>query len=188
MGHLTRTMYGLHDRSCSRSSAIPWPRRTAPPIAGTIESSCEHFADIHDIPRREEPSGSSQRDRHHGRSDGYTEGNRMAITAFARRPSSSAFLPLSRLERGRLRDYMLTDRVSRHTADQHTNTGNWYTCQLLSAERLDAEVDESPMTRAESPPRRCLRLQLLQQPLQDRAVYLRSVDAHPAPVPKGVLW
>ena len=49
MGHLTRTMYGLHDRGQFETFAYAVRKSDGSIYRKTVEETCEHFADIHTL-------------------------------------------------------------------------------------------------------------------------------------------
>jgi protein O-GlcNAc transferase len=151
MGHLTRTMYGLHDRSAFEIFGYSVRKDDGTTYRRTIESSCEHFTDIHDISAAE---GAKRiyADEIDIMVDlmGFTEGNRMAITALRPAPVVVGFLRFPGSSGADFVDYMLTDRIVTTPADQQ-----YYTEQLVYLPNCyqpndwTQEIDELPMTRAE---------------------------------------
>ena len=151
MGHLTRTMYGLHDRSQFEIFAYSVRKNDGSSYRKVIEASCEHFADITGISAVE----GAQRiyaDEIDIMIDfmGFTEGNRMTITALHPAPVIVGFLRFPGSSGADFVDYMLTDRVTTTPEDQRN-----YSEQLVFLPNCyqpndwTQEIDESPVTRAE---------------------------------------
>jgi len=151
MGHLTRTMYGLHDRSEFEIFAYSVRKDDGSSYRKTIASSCEHFVDIHDV-SSVEGAKRIYADEIDIMVDlmGYTEGSRMAITALHPAPVTVGFLRFPGSSGADFVDYMLTDRIVTQPEDQP-----YYSEQLVFLPNCyqpndsTQEIDESPMTRAE---------------------------------------
>ena len=151
MGHLTRTMYGLHDRSQFEIFAYSVRKSDGSSYRKAIEASCEHFADVHSI-----SSPEAARRIYADEIDimvdlmGFTEGNRMAITALHPAPVTVGFLRFPGSSGADFVDYMLTDRIITTPAEQ-----KYYPEQLVFLPNCyqpndwTQEIDESPLTRAE---------------------------------------
>ncbi len=151
MGHLTRSMYGLHDRSQFEIFAYSVRQDDGSVYRKTIEASCEHFADIHDVSAVE---GAKRilADEIDIMIDlmGYTEGNRMRITALRPAPVTVGFLRFPGSSGADFVDYLLTDRIVTTPEDQPV-----YTEQLVFLPNCyqpndsTQEIDSTPIARAE---------------------------------------
>jgi protein O-GlcNAc transferase len=151
MGHLTRTMYGLHDRSRFEIFAYSVRKDDGSSYRRAIEASCEHFADLHDV-----SSAEAARRIYADEIDimidlmGFTEGNRMTITALHPAPVTVGFLRFPGSSGADFVDYMLTDRIITTPEDQ-----TFYPEQLVFMPNCyqpndwSQEIDESPITRTE---------------------------------------
>jgi protein O-GlcNAc transferase len=151
MGHLTRSLYGLHDRSQFEIFAYSVRKDDGSSYRKVIEASCEHFADVHDV-----SSVEAARRIYADEIDimidlmGFTEGNRMTITALHPAPATVGFLRFPGSSGADFVDYMLTDRVVTTPEDQ-----KFYPERLVFLPNCyqpndwTQEIDESPITRAE---------------------------------------
>jgi len=151
MGHLTRTMYGLHDRSEFEIFAYSVREDDGSIYRKTIASSCEHFDEIHDVSAVE---GAKRI--HADEIDimidlmGYTEGNRIAITALRPAPVTVGFLRFPGSSGADFIDYLLTDRVVTRPEDQqHYSEQLVFLPNCYQPNDWTQEIDLSPMTRAE---------------------------------------
>lgn len=151
MGHLTRTMFGLHDRSEFDIYGYSVRKNDNSIYRKTIEAGCEHFADIDRI------SAAEGAKRIFGDEIdimvdlmGFTEGNRMRITALHPAPVTVGFLRFPGSSGADFVDYMLTDPVVTTPEDQP-----YYSEQLVFLPHCyqpndwTQEIDESPIARAE---------------------------------------
>ena len=151
MGHLTRSMYGLHDRSQFEIFAYSVRKDDGTSYRKAIEASCEHFADIHAV-----SAADGARRIHADEIDimvdlmGYTEGNRMTITALHPAPVTVGFLRFPGSSGADFVDYMLADRVVTTPEDQQ-----YYSEQLVLLPNCyqpndwTQQIEESPITRPE---------------------------------------
>jgi len=151
MGHLTRSMYGLHDRSQFEIFAYSVRKDDGTSYRKAIEASCEHFADIHAV-----SAADGARRIHADEIDimvdlmGYTEGNRMTVTALHPAPVTVGFLRFPGSSGADFVDYMLADRVVTTPEDQQ-----YYSEQLVFLPNCyqpndwTQQIEESPITRAE---------------------------------------
>src|SRR5262249_916115 len=129
----TRTMYGLHDRAQFEIFAYSVRRSDGSSYRRAIEASCEHFVDIHAVSAAE-----AARRIHADEIDimvdlmGFTEGNRMTITALRPAPVIVGFLRFPASSGADFVDYMLTDRIvttpedHRHYTDRLVFLTNCY--------------------------------------------------------------
>ena len=151
MGHLTRTMYGLHDRSEFDIFAYSVRANDRSIYRKTIEAGCEHFADIDKMP----PQEGAQRiyaDEIDIMIDlmGYTAGNRMRITALHPAPVVVGFLRFPGSSGADFVDYMLTDPVVNTPADQPDYSEKLvFLPHCYQPNDWTQEIDQSPVTRAE---------------------------------------
>lgn len=151
MGHLTRTMFGLHDRSEFDIYGYSVRRNDNSIYRKTIEAGCEHFADIDRISAAEGAKRIFD-DEIDIMVDlmGFTEGNRMRITALHPAPVTVGFLRFPGSSGADFVDYMLTDPVVTTPEDQ-----TYYSEQLVFLPHCyqpndwTQEIDESPIARAE---------------------------------------
>jgi protein O-GlcNAc transferase len=144
-------MYGLHDRSQFEIFAYSVRKGDGSSYRKAIEASCEHFADVHNV-----SSPEAARRIYADEIDimvdlmGFTEGNRMAITALHPARATVGFLRFPGSSGADFVDYMLTDRIITTPADQQ-----YYSEQLVFLPNCyqpndgTQEIDESPLTRAE---------------------------------------
>ena len=151
MGHLTRSMYGLHDRSQFEIFAYSVRRNDDSSYRKAIAASCDRFTDIYAMSAAE-----GARRIHADEIDimidlmGYTEGNRMTITALRPAPVIVGFLRFPGSSGADFVDYMLTDRVVTTPEDQQ-----YYSEQLVFLPNCyqpndwTQEIDPAPLTRAE---------------------------------------
>ena len=151
MGHLTRTMFGLHDRTQFEIFGYSVRKSDGSIYRKTIEASCEHFADLH-IASPADAARHIYADEIDIMIDlmGYTEGNRTTITALHPAPVTVGFLRFPGSSGADFVDYMLTDRVVTTPEDQQ-----YYSEQLVFLPNCyqpndwSQEIDQSPLTRAE---------------------------------------
>lgn len=112
MGHLTRSMYALHDRSRFEIFGYSVRADDNSRYRRDIAAGCDHFLDVSDWPVSE-----TARRIHADRIDilvdlmGYTEGNRMAIMALRPAPIQVGYLRFPGSSGASFIDYMLTDPV-----------------------------------------------------------------------------
>jgi predicted O-linked N-acetylglucosamine transferase (SPINDLY family) len=151
MGHLTRSMYGLHDRSRFEIFGYSVRKDDGSSYRKTIAASCDHFADIHNVSALE-----AARRIYADEIDimvdlmGFTEGNRMTITALHPAPVTVGFLRFPGSSGADFVDYMFTDRITTTPEDQ-----KYYPEQLVFLPNCyqpndwTQEIDASPITRAE---------------------------------------
>lgn len=151
VGHLTRTMYGLHDRSEFEIFGYAVRKSDSSIYRKTIEAGCEHFIDIHDIGL---PQGAQRihRDEIDIMVDlmGHTSGNRIGITALHPAPVTVGFLAYPGSSGADFTDYMLTDAVVTTPEDQRDYAERLvFLPNCFQPNDWTQEVDESPVTRAE---------------------------------------
>lgn len=112
MGHLTRSMYGMHDRSRFEIFAYSTRANDGSRYRKDIEASCEHFLDVAGW-----PASDIARRIHADEIDilldmmGYTEGNRMVVMAMRPAPIQVGYLRFPGSSGAPFIDYMLTDPV-----------------------------------------------------------------------------
>lgn len=151
MGHLTRTMFGLHDRSEFEIYGYSVRKKDNSIYRKIIEAGCDHFLDIDGIPAAE---GAKRifADEIDIMIDlmGFTEGNRMRITALHPAPVTVGFLRFPGSSGADFVDYMLTDPVVTTPEDQP-----FYSERLVFLPHCyqpndwTQEIDETPIARAE---------------------------------------
>lgn len=112
MGHLTRSMYALHDRSRFEIFGYSVRADDNSRYRRDIAAGCDHFLDVSDWPVPE-----TARRIHADGIDilvdlmGYTEGNRMPIMALRPAPVQVGYLRFPGSSGASFIDYMLTDPV-----------------------------------------------------------------------------
>lgn len=112
MGHLTRSMYGFHDRSRYEIFAYSTRTNDGSRYRRDIEASCEHFTDVASWPVTQ-----IARRIHADEIDilvdmmGFTEGNRMGVMALRPAPIQVGYLRFPGTSGASFIDYMLTDPV-----------------------------------------------------------------------------
>lgn len=112
MGHLTRSMYGMHDRSRYEIFAYSTRANDGSHYRRDIEASCEHFLDVAGWPIIQ-----IARRIYADEIDilvdmmGYTEGNRMGVMALRPAPVQVGYLRFPGSSGASFIDYMLTDPV-----------------------------------------------------------------------------
>jgi predicted O-linked N-acetylglucosamine transferase (SPINDLY family) len=151
MGHLTRTMYGLHDRSQFEIFAYSVRKDDGSSYGKAIAASCDHFADVHKLSVAE-VARRIYADEIDIMIDfmGFTEGNRMGITALHPAPLTAGFLRLPGSSGADFVDYMMADRIvatpddRKHYSEQLIFLPNCYQPNDWSQ-----PIDPSPITRAE---------------------------------------
>jgi predicted O-linked N-acetylglucosamine transferase (SPINDLY family) len=151
MGHLTRTMFGLHDRSQFEVFGYSVRKDDGSIYRQTIEGSCEHFRDVHALPSAEAAKRIFA-DEIDIMVDlmGYTEGNRMAITALRPAPVVVGFLRFPGSSGADFVDYMLTDTVVTTIEDQqHYSEQLVFLPNCYQPNDWTQEIDEAPIARAE---------------------------------------
>ncbi len=151
MGHLTRTMYGLHDRSEFEIFGYSVRKSDNSIYRKTIEAGCEHFADIHAI-----SAVDGAKRIHADEVDilidlmGFTEGNRLGVVALRPAPVTVGFLRFPGSSGADFIDYMLTDRVVTTPADEpYYSEKLVYLPHCYQPNDGTQEIDEGPVTRAE---------------------------------------
>ena len=151
MGHLTRTMYGLHDRAAVEIFAYSVRKDDGSSYRKVIASSCEHFIDIHDL-SNVDAAKRIYADEIDIMIDlmGYTEGNRMGITALHPAPVTVGFLRFPGSSGADFVDYMLTDRVvTRPEERQYYSEQLVFLPNCYQPNDWTQEIDPAPISRAE---------------------------------------
>lgn len=151
MGHLTRTMYGLHDRSQFEIFAYSVRKDDGSSYSKAIAASCEHFADVHKVSAME-VARRIYADEIDIMVDlmGFTEGHRMAITALHPAPLTVGFLRLPGSSGADFVDYMMADRIVATPDDQkHYSEQLIFLPNCYQPNDWSQAIDRSPIARAE---------------------------------------
>jgi predicted O-linked N-acetylglucosamine transferase (SPINDLY family) len=151
MGHLTRTMYGLHDRSQFEIYGYAVCKDDGSVYRKTIAETCDHFRDINDLTLVDGATRIAA-DEIDIMIDlmGYTAGHRMGIAALRPAPVVVGFLQFPGTSGADFVDYMLTDRIVTTPEDQQ-----FYSEQLVFLPNCyqpndgSQEIDGTPVTRAD---------------------------------------
>jgi predicted O-linked N-acetylglucosamine transferase (SPINDLY family) len=151
MGHLTRSMYGLHDRREFEIFGYA-VRQTNPGIyRKAIQEGCEHFIDIDKVTASE----AAERifaDEIDILVDlmGFTEGHRQTILALHPAPVQVGFLRYPGTSGADYLEYMLTDPVVTTIEDQpHYSETLVFLPHCYQPNDWKQEISQEPMTRAE---------------------------------------
>jgi predicted O-linked N-acetylglucosamine transferase (SPINDLY family) len=151
LGHLTRSMFGLHDRSAFEIYGYAVCADDGSVYRRVIEQSCEHFADLHGRSAMDVATRIFA-DEIDIMIDlmGYTANNRMDIVALRPAPVVVGFLQVPGTSGADFIDYMLTDRVVTTPEDQL-----YYTERLVFLPNCyqpndnTQRIGTAPLTRAD---------------------------------------